>query len=163
MFKKIIEKFIGLFGKNHNARRTVYIERKPVGIDPKRVEVIIVPDGSKDGLIILRRGVEDIRLGDANYATICIAIDGEPCFIKGFASYGNDNEFSEGKDVIVYSHDFNVLRPMRRTKSGDVDWNNPFDYIIKHNGQTGVVNKISEEGDWATWSKQPVKIFKKIK
>ena len=64
-----------------------------LGLEPftsvkaKRVQVRYAEEGgeSKDGVIELRRGVEDISLGRANYAQVRIAVD-DTHYLKGMAS-----------------------------------------------------------------------------
>lgn len=56
----------------------------PVSVDSKRVEICYSEDGGKekDGVIELRRGVDDISLGNARYAQVRIAVDGTH-YLKG--------------------------------------------------------------------------------
>ncbi len=46
-----------------------------------------------------------------------------------------------------------ALKPMKTDGSGRVDQDNPFGATIKPGGQRGVMNTLSEEGDWDTWSR----------
>ena len=165
--------------------RSVLGLEKPVAIDPKRVKIRyaddVGPDGGKgiekDGVIELRRGVDDISLGSANYAQVRINV-GDSHYLKGMAVY-SDN-MPDGVDIIFNTNkhsdtpmigdkDNSVLKPMKRNKdTGEVDWDNPFGATIKgdnelkmaqrhyidKNGkkQLSAINIVNEEGDWETWS-----------
>lgn len=169
---------------NPSGRSSLGLER-PVGIDPKRVMVRysddVGPDGGKgidkDGVIELRRGVDDISLGAANYAQVRINV-GDSHYLKGMAVY-SDN-MPDGVDVIFNTNkksgtpmmgdkDNTVLKPMKRDKqTGEVDWDNPFGATIKgendlkmaqryytdKNGEKklSAINVVNEEGDWETWA-----------
>ena len=141
----------------------------------------------KDGTIELRRGVDDISLGKANYAQVRIAVDGTH-YLKGMAVY-SDN-LPDGVDVVFNTNktedvpmlgpkDNTVLKPMKRTADGKVDPANPFGATIKKqlfynsgdgNEKQGVMNIVNEEGGWAEYaktlsaqmlSKQPVPLIKR--
>ena len=167
-----------------NGRSSLGLER-PVAIDPKRVMVRykddVGPDGGKgidkDGVIELRRGVDDISLGGANYAQVRINV-GDSHYLKGMAVYADD--MPKGIDVIFNTNkrkgtpmmgdkDDTVLKPMKRNKeTGDVDWDNPFGATIKTENQLNMaqryytdkngnkklsaINVVNEEGDWETWA-----------
>ena len=158
---------------------------RPVGIDPKRVMVRyaedIGADGGrgidKDGVIELRRGVDDISLGAANYAQVRINV-GDTHYLKGMAIYSDD--MPDGVDVIFNTNkhsdtpmmgtkDNSVLKEMKRNKeTGEVDWDNPFGATIKGekdlkmaqryyvdkdgNKKLSAINVVNEEGDWETWA-----------
>lgn len=158
---------------------------RPVSIDPKRVMIRykddVGPDGGKgidkDGVIELRRGVDDISLGGANYAQVRINV-GDTHYLKGMAVYSDD--MPKGVDVIfntnkrpdvpmMGSKDNTVLKPMKRNKeTGEIDWDNPFGATIKGENQLkmaqryytdkngkkhlSAINIVNEEGDWETWA-----------
>ena len=163
----------------------------PESLDSKRIMVRYKEDGGadKDGVIELRKGVEDLSLGKSQYAQVRIAVDGTH-YMKGMAMYGTD--MPDGIDVIFNTHysnprpmiaegDKGVLKPLKiNAETGKVDQDNPFGALIKRGGQyeyTGSdgkqhlspINKLREEGDWDSWSrnlssqflsKQPVKLIK---
>lgn len=165
--------------------RSVLGLEKPVAVDPSRVKIRyaddIGPDGGrgidKDGVIELRRGVDDISLGGANYAQVRINV-GNTHYLKGMAVYSDD--MPDGVDIIFNTNkhsstpmigdkDDSVLKPMKKNKdTGDIDWDNPFGATIKgekdlkmaqrhytdKNGkiQLSAINIVNEEGDWETWS-----------
>jgi hypothetical protein len=139
------------------------------------------PDGGKgiekDGVIELRRGVEDISLGSANYAQVRINV-GDSHYLKGMAVYSDDMpkgvdvifNTNKTRDVPVFgSKDNSVLKELKKNKeTGEIDWDNPFGATIKgekdlnmaqryftdKNGkkQLSAVNVVNEEGDWETWA-----------
>lgn len=163
--------------------------KPPVSLDSSRIQVRYRDQGGleKDGTIELRRGVDDISLGKANYAQVRIAVDGTH-YLKGMAVY-SDN-LPDGVDVIFNTNktedvpmlgpkDNTVLKPMKRTADGEVDAANPFGATIKkqlfyNSGdgkeKQGVMNIVNEEGGWAEYaktlsaqmlSKQPVPLIKR--
>lgn len=150
----------------------------PMSVDSSRIQVVYAEDGGKDkdGVIELRRGVEDISLGDATYAQVRIAVDGK-AYAKGMAMYAPD--LPDGVDIRINSNKSKgtpllpddsggeaVLKPMKRDKDGNIDPDNPFGATIKpvemggqrwyvdKNGEKklSAINKVNEEGDWSKWS-----------
>lgn len=152
----------------------------PASIDSKRVAIRYGDEGGrlKDGVIELRRGVDDISLGNSHYAQVRILVDGTH-YLKGMAIYSDD--LPDGVDIMFNTNKLTgtpkekVMKPIN-----EKDPNNPFGAAIKANGQSfyvgkdgkehlGVVNKLKEEGDWDKMSKnlssqflskQPVKLIK---
>lgn len=146
----------------------------PASLDPSRVKVITADEidprtglkgVDKDGLIEIRRGVQDVSLGTAKYAQVRILV-GKDKYLKGMAVYGDD--MPDGIDVI-----FNSNKKTREKALKDIekDPENPFGATIKADGQMfyddpkgkyidpvtgnkqslGVVNKRADEGDWSDW------------
>ena len=70
----------------------------PVKVNPKRIEVRFKEDGgdTMDGVIELRRGVDDISLGGSRYAQVRIAVEGDK-YLKGMAMYSDD--LPDGVDI----------------------------------------------------------------
>jgi len=152
----------------------------PKSMDSKRVQIRYKEEGGadKDGVIELRRGVDDLALGDSHYAQVRILVDGKK-YIKGMAIYSDD--LPDGVDVM-----FNTNKKVG-TPKGDVlknitaDPDNPFGSLIKAGGQSyyidkngerqlSLINKRAEEGDWGEWadklpsqflSKQSMTLIKK--
>lgn len=137
---------------------------KPVqSVDSNRIFVRYGEEGlQKEGVIELRRGVEDISLGDSNYAQVRIAVDGTH-YMKGMAMYADD--IPEGYDIVFNtkkSADLGKIGVMKELKNNP---DNPFGATIKAGGQreyidpeTGekkisCVNIVNEEGDWDEWSR----------
>ena len=139
----------------------------PKSMDSKRLMVRFAddvgPDGArgidKDGIIEIRRGVDDLSLGGSHYAQVRILVD-KTKYIKGMAVY-SDN-MPDGVDVI-----FNTNKTPDKGKLGvlkDIknDPDNPFGSLIKANGQSyytdangkkqlSLINKRADEGDWNDW------------
>lgn len=146
----------------------------PKSVSSNRIEVRYGDEGGtdKDGVIELRRGVEDISLGDSQYAQVRIAVDGTH-YLKGMAMYSDD--LPDGVDIRVNSNKKSgtplmsddpdapqVLKSMKRDKeTGEIDPDNPFGATIKQrhyldsNGkdQLSALNIVNEEGEWGKWSK----------
>ena len=127
----------------------------------------------KDGVIELRRGVEDLNLGDAKYAQVRIGVD-DKYYLKGMAMYSDD--MPPGKDVIFNTNKSvgtpmdKVLKKMKTTEDGKIDQDNPFgasiksaeelkrvprSYISSVDGKEHIspINVVNEEGNWSEWSK----------
>jgi DNA-binding CsgD family transcriptional regulator len=127
-------------------------------VDASRVKVRYGSEGGsdKDGVIELRRGVNDLDLGGSKYAQVRIGVNGTH-YIKGMAIY-SDN-MPDGVDIIFNTNKSNtgnkldVLKKMNRLPDGTVDLENPFSATIKDNGRRGALNIVNEEGDWDTWSR----------
>ena len=156
----------------------------PASLDPSRLGVKYAEEGglAKDGVVELRRGVDDLYLGDGvNYAQVRILVDGTH-YIKGMAVYGDD--LPDGVDVLVNSNkpigtpifgkgDKSVLKKAKtkinpETGEEEIDRENPFKSLIKpmeeggqmeYMGEDGkmhlsLINKRADEGDWSEWSKK---------
>lgn len=156
----------------------------PASIDSKRVQVRYGDEGgtAKDGVIEIRRGVQDLNLGNSHYAQVRILVDGTH-YLKGMAIYSDD--IPEGSDIVFNTNkkkgtplidgDKGVLKPIKN------DPDNPFGAYIKAEGQSwydapdgtkklSAINKLKEEGDWDKssrnlssqfLSKQPLKLINK--
>lgn len=139
----------------------------PASMDSKRLQVVYAEDGGtqKDGVIELRRGVEDLSLGNSLYAQVRIMVDNTH-YLKGMAVYADD--LPKGVDVrfntnkskgtpVLGEKDNTVLKQIKS------DPDNPFGSLIKEKGgqyyytdkdgneKLGLINKRSEEGDWMDW------------
>lgn len=153
--------------------------KPPVAVDPKRVGVRYKEEGGadKDGVIELRRGVDDISLGTKNYAQVRIKV-GEDSYLKGMAMYSDD--MPAGVDIMFNTNKsdtgnkFDAMKPIKRNKdTGVQDPDMPFGSIVRQkayvdkSGKTkqSVLNIVGtpkpgseevssgEEGGWSTWSK----------
>lgn len=153
--------------------------KPPVAVDPKRVGVRYKEEGGadKDGVIELRRGVDDISLGTKNYAQVRIKV-GENSYLKGMAMYSDD--LPSGVDIMFNTNKsdtgnkFDSMKPLKRDKTTGVeDPDMPFGSIVRQktyvdkSGKTkqSVLNIVGtpkpgseevssgEEGGWSTWSK----------
>lgn len=141
--------------------------QKPLNIDSKRVGVRYKEDGGADadGVIYVRPGVPDLSMGKSHYAQVRIAVGGSH-YLKGMAIYKDD--LPSGVDLLFNTNKSNTgnkldaMKPLKKDKeTGEVDWKNPFGAFPKIGGQlldekgkvTSAINKLTEEGDWATWSR----------
>lgn len=151
----------------------------PASIDSKRVMINYGDQGGdvKDGVIEIRRGVEDLSLGNSHYAQVRILVDGTH-YLKGMAIYSDD--LPDGVDIRFNTNKKSGTPKMDVLKSIKDDPSNPFGAMIKANGQSyyigrdgkehlSAINKIKEQGDWDKMSKnlssqflskQPVKLIK---
>lgn len=143
----------------------------PSSISLDRVHVKYKEDGGadKDGVIELRRGVDELSLGNSKYAQVRIKV-GDTHYIKGMAMYADD--LPKGVDILVNSNKskedgkLGSLKKLKTISKDDptIDPDNPFGAQIKENGQRyyidskgkerlSPVNKVNEEGDWEEWKK----------
>ena len=105
---------------------------------------------AKDGVIELRRGVDELNLGDSKYAQVRIGVDGTH-YLKGMAIYSDD--MPDGVNIIFNTNknDTGIKTDAMKVMKDDPD--NPFGSTIKVDGQKGALNIVNEEGDWNNWSK----------
>lgn len=159
-------------------------KREPIqNIDASRVWVRYVEDGGVDrgdGLIEIRRGCEDLNLGNAGYAQVRIGIKGSH-YAKGMAMYVDDEDFPPGVDIIFNTNkhkgtpyfgpkDNTVFKPQKIDETtGKVSVENPFGASIKDDddlefiqtkyvGKDGkthlsAINVVNEEGDVGDWKR----------
>lgn len=141
----------------------------PASLDSSRLKVLLAddigtdgrPSKEKDGIIELRRGVEDLDLQGDRYAQVRILVDGTH-YLKGMAVY-SDN-MPDGVDVVFNTSKHDMAKAMKEIKN---DPENPFGTTIKDaddGGQywykdsktgeekLGLINKKSSEGDWSEWA-----------
>lgn len=146
----------------------------PESLDSKRLAINYAEDGgiNKDGLIELRRGVEDISLGGSHYAQVRILVDGTH-YIKGMAVYNDD--LPPGVDVRFNTNKHRGTPMEKVLKEIKPDPDNPFGSLIKdaerggqryyddpngkyidpvtgHKQSLSLINKRADEGDWGEWS-----------
>ena len=147
---------------SHDNGKTFDTFKYPASMDSKRLAIRYAEDGGleKDGLVEIRRGVEDLNLGNSHYAQVRIMVDGTH-YIKGMAVYSDD--LPKGVDVVFNTNktkDKSKLEVLKKIKS---DPDNPFGSLIKAGGQSyytdkdgnkklSLINKRAEEGDWGEWA-----------
>ena len=142
----------------------------PESLDSKRLKIRYAEEGGidKDGIIELRRGVDDLSLGESRYAQVRIMVDGTH-YLKGMAVYSDD--IPDGVDV-VFNTNKKQGTPALGDKSSTVlkniknDPDNPFGSLIKDSEQggqywytdkntgekkLGLINKTRDESDWTEW------------
>ncbi|HAH18443.1 MAG TPA: phage tail protein [Eubacterium sp.] len=136
-------------------------------------ELFGVKGVERDGLIELRRGVDDISLGGANYAQVRINVDGTH-YLKGMAVY-SDN-LPDGVDILFNTNKKTGTPILGDGKENSVlkklkdDPNNPFGASIKSEEldarsqrmykdpvtgemKQSVINLVNGQGDWDSWSR----------
>ncbi len=139
----------------------------PASMDSNRIQIRYKEDGGidKDGIVELRRGVQDLSLGESRYSQVRILVDGSH-YIKGMAVY-SDN-MPDGVDVVFNTNktkDVPMHDVLKKIKTSDPE--NPFGSAIKDankGGQywytdkktgerkLGLINKRADEGDWDEWA-----------
>lgn len=161
----------------------------PSSISSDRVSIRYGDQGGadKDGVIELRRGVTDLDLGKSSYAQVRILVDGTH-YLKGMAMYSDD--IPDGVDIVFNTNKKTGTAKMDVLKKISDDPDNPFGAYIKADGQSyypdpngkykdpvtgerrslSAINKLKEEGDWDTMSKnlssqflskQPMQLIKR--
>lgn len=152
----------------------------PSSIDSDRIKIRYGDEGGsqKDGVIEIRRGVDDLDLGNSHYAQVRIMVDGTH-YMKGMAMYSDD--IPDGVDVVFNTNKSSGTPKIKVLKPISDDPDNPFGAYIKADGQSwyidkdgnkklSAINKLKEEGDWDTMSrnlssqflsKQPMQLIKK--
>ena len=137
----------------------------PESLDSKRLKIRYNEEGGleKDGIIEIRRGCDDLSLGESRYSQVRILVD-KTHYLKGMAVYSDD--LPDGVDVV-----FNTNKT-KGTPQNDVlkkiknDPDNPFGSLIKDADQggqywyedkktgekkLGLINKRADQGDWTEW------------
>ena len=136
----------------------------PENMDISRLQINYAETGgdAKDGLIEIRRGVDDLSLGESHYAQVRIRVDGDR-YLKGMAVYADD--LPDGIDVRFNTNKSESVPPRDVLKPIKNDPDNPFGSLIKERGgqshyidengekRLSLINKRAEEGDWHEWSK----------
>ena len=157
----------------------------PSSLDSKRLKIRYAEEGGidKDGVIEIRRGVDDLSLGNSRYAQVRILVDGTH-YLKGMAVYSDD--MPDGVDIVFNTNKSKgtpALGPKNNTVLKPIkdDPENPFGALIKAGGQSyyidkdgkrqlSPINKTREQGDWDEWqdalpsqflSKQSLSLAKK--
>jgi DNA-binding CsgD family transcriptional regulator len=133
----------------------------PKSMDSKRLKIRYAEEGGidKDGIVEIRRGVDDLSLGESHYSQVRILVDDKK-YIKGMAVYSDD--MPDGVDVIFNTNKKLGTDKMDVLKDIKNDPDNPFGSLIKANGQSyyidkngnkqlSLINKRADEGDWDEW------------
>lgn len=162
-------------GYSEDGGRTFLGIEPPQSVDSARVGIRYSEDGGSDmdGVIQLRRGVDDVSLGGSQYAQVRIMVDGTH-YLKGMAMYSDD--LPDGVDMMfntnkrksdIGSDPLDAMKPIKD------DPDNPFGSTIrqKHyldidgNRKLSPLNIVGsedpdgnkfpgEEGAWSLWSKK---------
>lgn len=152
---------VGNYHSNDGGSTFTKIEY-PASLDSKRVFIRYGDEGgaSKDGVIQLRRGVDDLNLGNSHYAQVRILVD-DTHYLKGMAVYSDD--IPDGYDIVFNTNKKSGTAKMDVLKKIQNDPDNPFGATIKADGQRwytdkngkqklSPINKLKEEGEWDTSS-----------
>ena len=138
----------------------------PESMDSKRLKIRYAEEGGvdKDGIIELRRGVQDLSLGESRYSQVRILVDGTH-YLKGMAVYSD--KMPDGVDVIFNTNKKQGTPQTDVLKKIKEDPDNPFGSLIKDADQggqywytdaktgkkkLGLINKRADEGDWDDWA-----------
>lgn len=147
----------------------------PKSMDSSRLQICYAEDGGikKDGVVEIRRGVDDLSLGESRYAQVRILVDNSR-YIKGMAVYADD--LPDGIDVRFNTNKSKNTPKLEVLKKIKDDPENPFGSLIKagvvdpddplspkKGGQSyyydsdgkkqlSLINKRAEEGDWGDWA-----------
>ena len=137
--------------------------QRPASLDSSRVAIRYGDEGGldKDGVRVICRGGPDLDLGKSHYAQVRILVDGDH-YLKGMAVYSDD--LPDGVDIMFNTNKHSGTPKMKVLKEAKADPDNPFGAAIKANGQStyigadgkehlSPINKLKEEGDWDTMSK----------
>ena len=162
---KTIKDYVSKDGGDTFQKKFTY----PESLDSKRLKVLLADDIStdgrpareKDGIIELRRNVDDLSLGESRYSQVRILVD-KTHYLKGMAVY-SDN-MPDGIDVVFNTSKSSYDKAMKKIKD---DPDNPFGSAIKDADQggqywytdsktgkkkLGLINKRADEGDWSDWA-----------
>lgn len=133
----------------------------PKSMDSKRLKIRYAEEGGieKDGIVEIRRGVDDLSLGESHYAQVRILVDDKK-YIKGMAVYSDD--LPDGVDVVFNTNKSSKVDKMDVLKTIKEDPDNPFGSLIKAGGQSyyidkdgnkqlSLINKRADQGDWDEW------------
>lgn len=148
--------------------------RSFLGLEPirsvssKRIKIRYEEDGgkNKDGVIELRRGVDELSLGGKNYAQVRIGVDGTH-YLKGMAIYSDD--MPDGIDIVYNTNKSKTTPKEKVFKEMKDDPDNPFGATVrqkhyvdsKGKQQLSALNVVGspnkegsgEEGAWESWSR----------
>lgn len=168
-----IDDYVSHDGGDTFDKRWVY----PESMDSSRLMIRYSEEGGleKDGLVEIRRNVDDLSLGESTYAQVRILVDGDH-YIKGMAVYSDGSDMPDGVDVI-FNTNKTVGTPVNKVlKEIKADPENPFGSLIKDgivdpddpdntanggqsyyydsngNKKLSLINKRAEEGDWGKWA-----------
>lgn len=150
---------IGVYSED-GGRTLLGISETPRSVSSKRIEVRYAEQGGtdKDGVIELRRGVDDISLGNARYAQVRIAVDGTH-YLKGMAMYSDD--LPPGVDIRFNTNKSNTGNKLDAMKGLKDDEDRPFGSTVRQKHyvdkdgkqQLSALNIVNEEGAWHNWSR----------
>lgn len=145
--------------------KSIDLDRVQVAYSKKNAKDEEIGGGLADGVIYVRRGVDDISLGGASYAQVRVAVNGTH-YLKGMAVYKDD--MPPGVDLIFNTNKtdtgnkLDAMKPMKKLPGTDkIDMEDPFGSSIDHQifknpgdkTPSSVMNIVNKEGRWEEWSK----------
>jgi hypothetical protein len=151
--------------------RSYLVTQPPISINSRRIRVNYKEDGGDkaDGMIYVRPGVDDIRIGANRYGQVRVAVDGTH-YLKGMAIYKSD--LPPGVDIVYNTKNSNTgrkkdaMKEMEVDENGNINPDNPFGAIVRqvhdeHGKVNSAMNMVGspnkpgsgEEGQWDTYSR----------
>jgi len=153
------EKIKTIGARSDDGGETFNPQGPPIFLDGKRV--FVQYGSSKDGVIEIRRNVQDLSLGNKRYAQVRIGVDGTH-YMKGMAMYSDD--IPEGYDIIYNTNKKleEASKVFKALETKDPDY--PFGAVTRekfydNNTKKSPINIVGgkegagEEGAWDEWSK----------
>lgn len=134
----------------------------PLSIKSSRVGIRYAEQGGTDadGVMYVRRGVDDLSLGKSRYAQVRVMVDNSH-YIKGMAIYKDD--LPAGTDILFNTNKSDTGNKLDALKKITDDPDNPFGATVRQIGKTDHTGKITEltsamnivnkEGSWDQWSR----------
>jgi DNA-binding CsgD family transcriptional regulator len=152
------------FGHSDDNGRTVLGILPPLSIKSSRVAIRYKEDGGdkEDGVIYVRRGVEDVSMGQSTYAQVRIMVN-DTHYMKGMAVY-RDN-LPKGVDLVFNTNKSSTGNKLDALKPLKNDPDNPFGATVRQihatdkdgkknpNKLKSAMNIVNEEGRWEDWKK----------
>lgn len=145
---------------SENGGRSFLGIEEPRSVSSDRIDVRWANEGGKDmdGVIELRRGVEDISLGESKYAQVRIKVD-DSHYLKGMAVYSDD--LPDSVDIRFNTNKDKKENKLDAMKTLKDDPDNPFGATVRQKhyidsdgkSQLNALNIVNEEGDWKDWSR----------
>ena len=153
-----------IFDHSEDNGRSILGLVPPMSIPSKRVGVRYKEDGGdlEDGTIWVRRGVDDLSMGQSRYAQVRIMVN-DTHYMKGMAVYKDD--MPDGVDLVFNTNKSNSGNKLDALKSIKDDPDNPFGAIVRQlpkldkDGKElpgtvrSAMNIVNEEGNWQDWKK----------
>jgi predicted transcriptional regulator len=140
--------------------RTWHPIEPPQHVSSDRIHIRYNEDGGadRDGVIELKRGVEDLSLLGMHYAQVRVGVDGTH-YMKGMAMYGED--FPKGKDIIYNTNKKSGTEPGKVFKAIKDDPDMPFGSTISQRYYPGAdgkdhlspLNIVNPEGKLIEWTR----------
>jgi hypothetical protein len=144
--------------------RSYFSAKPPLSVNSRRIAVNYGAEGAKaDGMIYVRPGVSDLRIGNKRYGQVRIKVD-DTHYLKGMAVYKDD--LPVGKDLVFNTKQPNTGRKKDALKELSSDSELPFGAVVRqiHDKDGNVISAINlvgsptkegsgEEGSWDTWSR----------